>query len=300
MQATTVPLFIKARVAEDHRAIAIAGALICQTLPGAALALFGGVVADRVERRRILVRTYFVASLVSLTYVALAGTGARVIGPCSSSRRSSAVRERSPILRARVWCRKILHPSQIQNGAIFGTMAFMATLQFIGPSVGGIVADGAGLTWAFATEVAMLLTAAVLFFAYRHGHAGSHGKERHPRPRRRAALRPRRPSPGGGSWRSERSRGVLDGPFAVTVVLIVNDVMDASDKFVGFFWGSFGGGNLVGSIILAVVRIRSRGLLVCCSVLFGGVIFTVYGLSEWLPSRWLCSSSWGSRPGNLH
>ncbi|MEP7214711.1 MAG: MFS transporter [Anaerolineaceae bacterium] len=58
IQAVTVPLFIRDRVSENHRPLAIAAALICQTLPGAALALFGGVVADRVERRRILVRSY--------------------------------------------------------------------------------------------------------------------------------------------------------------------------------------------------------------------------------------------------
>lgn len=283
IQATTVPLFIKARVAEDHRAVAIAGALICQTLPGAALALFGGVVADRVERRRILVRTYFVASLVSLTYVALAGTGARVIWPVFflSAFVGSAGAFTNPARQAMV--PQILHPSQIQNGAIFGTMAFMATLQFIGPSVGGVVADGPGLTWAFAVEVAMLLTAAVLF---------SRIATDMPVPTGKSVVRDL-----GDGLRYVRAAphlaGILAlgtipgvfliGPFAVTVVLVVNDIMGASDKFVGFFWGCFGGGIFLGSIILAVVRIRSRGLLVCASVLFGGIIFTVYGFSEWLP-----------------
>ena len=36
IQAVTVPLYIRDRVAEDHRAVAIAAALICQTLPVAA------------------------------------------------------------------------------------------------------------------------------------------------------------------------------------------------------------------------------------------------------------------------
>jgi hypothetical protein len=42
-------------------------------------------------------------------------------------------------------------------------MAFMATLQFGGPSLGGVLADGVGLTAAFATEVLMLAVAALLF-----------------------------------------------------------------------------------------------------------------------------------------
>ncbi|HNM77277.1 MAG TPA: MFS transporter, partial [Tepidiformaceae bacterium] len=46
IQAVTVPLFIRDRVADDQRATLIAAALICQTIPGALFALIGGVVAD--------------------------------------------------------------------------------------------------------------------------------------------------------------------------------------------------------------------------------------------------------------
>jgi hypothetical protein len=75
IQAVTVPLFVRDRVSDDNRGLAIAFALICTTAPGAVLALLGGVIADRVERRRILVRTYTVAALVSLAYVVLSGIG---------------------------------------------------------------------------------------------------------------------------------------------------------------------------------------------------------------------------------
>ena len=66
IQAVTVPLFVRDRVSDDHRALAIAAVLVCQNAPAALFALVGGVVADRVERRRILVRTYGVAALVSV------------------------------------------------------------------------------------------------------------------------------------------------------------------------------------------------------------------------------------------
>ena len=164
IQSVTVPLYIKDRVAEDHRATAIAAALICQTLPGAVLALLGGVIADRVERRRILVRTYFVAAAVSLVYVALAGSGARFIWPVFflAAVVGSAGAFTNPARQSMM--PQLLAQSQLQNGAIFGTMAFMATLQFGGPAIGGILADGAGLTLAFSVEVAALAVAALLFW----------------------------------------------------------------------------------------------------------------------------------------
>ena len=67
IQSVTVPLFIRDRVAFDDRALASAAALVSSTVPAALLSLFGGALADRVERRRILVRTYGVATAVSTT-----------------------------------------------------------------------------------------------------------------------------------------------------------------------------------------------------------------------------------------
>lgn len=283
IQAVTVPLFIRDRVSEDTRATAIAAALICQTVPGAFFALFGGVVADRVERRRILVRTYSVAAAVSLVYVALAGADVEIIWPVFilSAVVGSAGAFSNPARSSMM--PQILHQSQIQNGAIFGTMAFMATLQFGGPAVGGILADGPGLTVAFAIEVAALVLAALLF----------------------SLIATDVPVPTGKSvgrdlveglryvWHNPSLLGILAlgtvpgmllmGPFAVTVVLIVEDVFEASDRYVGFFWGAMGAGILTGSVAMSIIRVRRRGMLVAFSLVGGGVFWLLYGLSSSLP-----------------
>lgn len=283
IQAVTVPLFIRDRVSEDARATAIAAALICQTVPGAFFALFGGVVADRVERRRILVRTYSVAAAVSLVYVALAGADVEIIWPVFilSAVVGSAGAFSNPARSSMM--PQILHQSQIQNGAIFGTMAFMATLQFGGPAVGGILADGPGLTVAFAIEVAALVLAALLF----------------------SLIATDVPVPTGKSvgrdlveglryvWHNSSLLGILAlgtvpgmllmGPFAVTVVLIVEDVFEASDRYVGFFWGAMGAGILTGSVAMSIIRVRRRGMLVAFSLVGGGVFWLLYGLSSSLP-----------------
>ena len=79
--SVTLPLFLRDRVADDARALAIAGALVATTLPGVALSLIGGAVADRIERRRILATTYTLALICSLVYVALASLDVRAIWP---------------------------------------------------------------------------------------------------------------------------------------------------------------------------------------------------------------------------
>jgi len=283
IQAVTVPLFIRDRVTDDQRALAIAAALICQTVPGAALALFGGVLADRMERRRILVRTYTVAAIVSLVYVALAGADTQVIWPVFilSAIVGSAGAFTNPARQAMV--PQIVQQNQLQNAAIFGTMAFMATLQFGGPTVGGVLSDEFGLTTAFSVEVAALALAALLF----------------------GRIATDAPIPTGKSVRQDLVQGLryvrsnnsllgilllgtvpgvlLIGPFAVVVVLMVEDVFEASDKFVGLLWGSLGAGILLGSVIMSARRWPRRGLLLASSLVGGGTFWLLFGLSSSLP-----------------
>lgn len=288
IQAVTVPLFIRDRVAEDQRAAAIAAALICQTLPGAALALLGGVVADRVERRRVLVRTYLVAAAVSLVYVALAGLEVRAVWPVFllAAIVGSAGAFTNPARQAMM--PQILAQPQIQNGAIFGTLAFMATLQFGGPTFGGLAADFLGLTAAFGAEVVLLALAALLFWR----------------------IATDRPVPTGRSVRADLAEGLryvrreptllgilalgtvpgvlIMGPFAVTIVLMVEDEFRAADRWVGLLWGAFGAGIVAGSLLLSAVRVRRRGLLLASSLVFGPAFTLAYGLAPNLGVAMAC------------
>jgi MFS family permease len=280
IQAVSVPLFIRDRVGQGERAPAIAAALVAQTLPGALLALLGGVVADRVERRRILVRTYAVATLVSFFYVLLAAADVRAIWPVFplaalvGSAGAFTNPARSSLLPA------LVSRAQLQNGVILGTMGFMATLQFLGPTLAGVVVDARGLTAAFALEVALLAVAAAAF----------------------SGIRAPQPPPSGRDVLGDladglryvagqpRLRGLLAlsgvpgvffvGPFAVTLPLLVPDVFGASDKWVGLLWGCFGAGVFLGSLLLTFRPLPRRGLAVCLSNLLGGIVMLLYGRSE--------------------
>ena len=285
IQAVTVPLFVRDRVSLDSRSIAIAAALIAQTLPGALLALVGGTIADRVERRRILVRTYAVAAAISTCYVLLCVADVRRIWPVFplAAIVGAAGAFTNPARQSLL--PHIVSGAQLQNGVILGTMAFLATMQFLGPTLGGYLADLAGLTVAFAAEVALLALAAATFSGVR------------------AEVPPR----AGGSVlgdlveglryvRAEpHIRGLLllgavpgvlfVGPFSVTVALIAPDVLHASDRWVGILWGCFGAGVTLGSLLLTWRPLPRRGLAVCLSNLCGGLVLVAYGSSD---TRALC------------
>lgn len=288
-----MPLFVRDRVDLDARALAIAGALIAQTLPAALLALVGGAVADRVERRRILVRTYAVAAAVSLGYVALCVAGARAVWPVFplAAIVGAAGAFTNPA-RASLLPQLVERP-QLQNGVILGTMGFMAALQFLGPSVAGLVVDGAGLAVAFGLEVALLGVAAAAFAGLRTPPVLPSGRDvlgdladglryvaGHPvlRSLLLLALVP----------------GVFFvGPFAVTIALVVPDVLGASDKWVGLLWGCFGGGVFAGSVALTLRPLPRRGLAVCIANTIGGGVLVVYGASTSLPLSAAALVVWG-------
>jgi MFS family permease len=280
IQTVTVPLFIRGRVALDARAIAIAGALIAQTLPGALLTLLGGAIADRVERRRILVRTYSIVALTSIAYVVLAVTDFRLVWPVYllAAVVGSAFAFTNPARQSML--RLLVTPEQLQNGVILGTTGYMATFQFLGPSIGGLVADAAGLVPAFALEVVLLAAAAATF--------GTIGTDV--------------PTPSGRSILGDLMDGLryvrsdpailsllllsttiglfFIGPFGVTVAILVPDVLHASDKWVGLLTGCFGGGVLIGSMLLTLLKLPRRGIAVGATTLVGGFLSIAYGLSS--------------------
>jgi MFS family permease len=287
IQAVTVPLFLRDRVEGDARALAIAAALVAQTLPGALLALVGGAVADRVERRRILVRTYGVAAAVSSAYVALAGLDVRTIWPvlplaavvgAASAFTNPARQSLLPALVSR---------AQLQNGVILGTMGFMAALQFLGPTLGGVIADARGLAPAFALEVLLLALAAATFSTIPSDVPPASGRRvlgdladgvrsvaRNPTLRALLLL-------------STLPGLLFIGPFSVTIAILVPDVFHAGDKWVGLLWACFGTGVFAGSLFLTLRPLPRRGLALCATQLSGGLLLVLYGLSETL---WLSAA----------
>lgn len=293
IQVVTVPLFVRDRVAEDDRALAISFALISVSVPLAVLLLVGGVVADRVERRKIMTRVYSFAAVASVAYVVLSGFDVRVIWPVFllGALIGSCDAFGQPARMSMV--PQLVPQAQLQNGFILGTVAFMAAFQFLGPAAGGILADYASLTVAFSAEVVFLMLGA--FLAWQ--------------------IPMDKPVPTGKTIRADLADGIgyvrrspallgllfmqilpglfLIGPFRTTAVLLVEDVLKESDKWVGFLSGGFGVGVLSGSVLMTLLKFKHRGLILCLSPITGGIIFILYGVSEVALVSFIILIGWG-------
>ncbi|MEX2238755.1 MAG: MFS transporter [Dehalococcoidia bacterium] len=293
IQLVTVPLFVRDRVDPDYRAIALAGALICQTLPAAFLVLIGGVVADRVERRSILVRTYGAAALVSTAYVFLVASDVRSIWPVFPLAAIVGAANAFTQPARQAMMPAMLAPSQLQNGIILGTVAFMAAFQFGGPGLAGITADGVGLEFAFGLEVVFLAVGAFLYSRISTDIPPRTGRsirvdlaEGMSYARRNVAIL--------GLLLISALPGIFFiAPFNVTLVLIVEDVLHEADRYVGLLTASFGLGVVLGSLAMTLGRLPRRGWLLLGSSITGGLILVAYGLSESLPVTMAVLFVWG-------
>ena len=293
IQIVTIPLFIRDRVGADHRELIIAAALIAQTVPAALLMLLGGVAADRFSRNRIMIRVWMTASLVSVTYVFLTAAGFHHIWPVFILGAVVGSLDAFGQPARQSMAPQILPREQIQNGFILNTVAFMSAFQFLGPTIGGFLADFFNLSVAFSAEVIFLLIGALLA----------------------TRVRAPKPEPTGKSVFADLGDGLayvahrktiiallmlqllpgllLIGPFRVTAVGMVEDVLHASDRYVGLLSGFFGAGVILGSVALTFVRIRRRGLLLCAAPIFGGAVLLAYGLSEQLALSLALMLPWG-------
>jgi MFS family permease len=155
------------------------------------------------------------------------------------------------------------------------------------------MADLAGLTPAFALEVLLLIAAALVF----------------------STIATDRPVPSGASVFSDLKAGMqyvwgkpaifallclgtvpgvfFIAPFMVTIPLVVPDLLERSDKWVGILSGCFGSGVVFGSILLAARPIPRRGLAIIVATISGGVVLGIYGLSDHVALSAVALFVWG-------
>ncbi|WBL35245.1 hypothetical protein O0235_10650 [Tepidiforma flava] len=82
---------------------------------------------------------------------------------------------------------------------------------------------------------------------------------------------------------------LIMGPFAVTIVLMVEDEFRAADRWVGLLWGAFGAGIVAGSLLLSAVRVAAARTAAGELAGVDGPAFTLaYGLAPNLGVAMAC------------
>lgn len=158
VQIVTVPTYVLDRT--DTRFL-VALAVLCQTVPTAVFTLVGGAAADRFGRGRILRVTITVATLTSLLYILLSLADTAAVWPVFviAAAVGATGAFQNPARQSLI--NRLAPGTRLQNGVIWGTLAFMTGQSFLGPALAGFTIAAFGLTAGFALEVLLLIGAGV-------------------------------------------------------------------------------------------------------------------------------------------
>jgi MFS family permease len=146
MQDSALPWLV---LQQTHSAFLVGLLVFCRYGPLGALGLYGGVVADRLDNRRVLVLTQTVAMVVAVCLSVLAFTHRTPVWAiCALALVGGlALAFDNPSKYALIY--QLVGPKEIAN-AISLNLSIQNAARVVGPAIGGVVIAAAGVGWCFA------------------------------------------------------------------------------------------------------------------------------------------------------
>jgi MFS family permease len=281
MQIITGPLLMY-RLTESRALLGLVA--LISAFPMIFVSIFGGVIADRVQKRRIIIAGLAGSAIVSLG-IAIALTmgviskensgswGILLVGMlCMGSLMGFMM----PALQALV--AEIVAMEELMNAVAFNTMG-MNILTVAAPSVAGAVIDSLGFDAVYYAMAGLYICSGVFIFSIRGG---------------------RQPLGGSGNVLLEIQKGfqymqrnsmimtvllfslvatALSMPYQQLLPIYTDDILMVSATEQGILMSTAGVGALVGSIILTALPNKKRGLMLIGSGLIAGAALVVFSFS---------------------
>jgi MFS family permease len=279
----TVPSFVLART--DVRFF-VALAVLCQTVPTALFTLVGGAAADRFGRTRVLMVSLIVTTVASFGFVAVAVAGVQPLWPvlAIAAVLGAAAAFQNPARQSLI--NRLAPGTRLQNGVIWGTLAFIGGQSFLGPAVGGLAVARFGLTAGFVIEALLLVAALVCLTRMGPVQEAGGGVSGSLFGQIAAGLRYVRATP--RVWQV-LTLGMVPGLCFIGVAQAANPIF-ATDTFgagpagIGLLSAGMGIGTLAGSSLLVRWGPRGgRGRWFLWALPVGGLAYVLVGLAPSLP-----------------
>jgi len=261
---------------------------LVELVPLVVVALLGGTLADRMDRRRLLLVSQVVQTGTSLCLVIGAAAGSPPVGVLYliAAVASGASAVDRPTRAAMVPA--LVGPERLRSAISFN-YGLVQVAMVVGPAMGGIIIAAGGLTWAYAVDVATFLAMIADVWAIASP----------PRP----AVEP------GASFLSAVRDGIrfagrsgeLMGSFAIDILAmtfgmpralfpaLALTVYDAGPEGVGILYAAVSAGAVVAAFSTGwMIHARRLGRIVVFAVLVWGVGIACLGLTSELWVGALC------------
>ncbi|MGD0554825.1 MAG: MFS transporter [Streptosporangiaceae bacterium] len=261
-----------------HSSLDVGLVSLAQLFPLIAGALMGGVLADSVDRRKLLLIAQALTALCSVGLAVNADTGTALwplfFLPAVAAAFAAATESGLSAVLPNLVTRSEVASANAMFQAIFQLG------QVAGPAVAGLLLAGAGVRFVYWMDVATMAASIVATFLI--GPQVPVGGTEHP--------------PGLRSLRYLKGQRVLQGAFLIDINAMVfgmpravfpalaSTVFGGGARTLGFLYAAPGAGALIGAVTTGWVgRVRRQGRAVILAVLVWGAAITCFGLVHWLP-----------------
>jgi MFS family permease len=255
---------------------------LCRLAPILVFTLIGGVVADRVERRRLMFTTQTVAMLLALTLAVLVSTGVVQLWMVLiiAAGRGVMMSFNQPARQSLI---SELVPADDLMNAVALNSATLNLTRVMGPVIGGVLIVSVGVAGAFYLNAASFL--AVLYGLSRMRFGERRGKPRG------SVLQDL-----AGGVRYLRDRPALRTlvvlalvpmvfgmPYMTMLTVFAKDVLAVGGGGLGLLTACSGVGAVIGALFVASLRNSThRGRLMLAGLVLFGLALFAFAVSPWL------------------
>jgi MFS family permease len=297
MQSAAILWHVSLLVPDDQKGLALGAVGLVRVLPTVGFSLFGGVIADALNRRKVMLLTQAAMTLFAglLALLTLQGTAtlwqlytltglAAAAGAVDNPARQSLF----PTLVPR---------EHLPNAISLNTIMFEVAA-VLGPTIGGLLIASTDLGWVYVVNAASFLAVIASLLLMRNVPAHAPG-------RRQQGLSLGAAMEGLRFTFREpliRSTMVLDffaNFFASAIALLpifAQDILSVGAQGYGWLYAAPSIGALLTSLVMVRVvdRIEHRGRLLLWSIALYAVVTIVFGLSRSFWLTFLCLAIFGA------
>lgn len=279
-----------------HSAFAVGALGLVQVVPLISVALVAGTLADRIDRRRLLIVTQLLLGACSLLLALGAALGDPplaalylIVGLAAAF---SAIDQ--PTRTAVV--PNLVSPERLA-GALSLNIALFTASMVAGPALGGLVLARFGLTTAYLVDVATFAAAlAAVALLPAQPPRGARVESRLRAIARGLRFVRRQPAIL-GSFAMDLGAMIFGLPRAVFPVLAVT-LFRSGPSGLGFLYAAPGAGALLAALATGwVSRVRRQGRIIVAAIAVWGVAITAFGLADSLPVGLLLLAVAGAADG---
>jgi MFS family permease len=271
-----------------HSPIAVGALAFCRFIPFTIFGLVAGVVADRIDNRKLVITTQTISMVFSIVFATLVLTGSAVLWVVYllAALSSTAIVFDAPGRHALTF--QMVGRDELPNAVALNASLFNAS-RVVGPAVAGVLIAAFGVGICFAIN-------AVTFLAVLAGLLMMRPEELVPVERSGEPPTMMKGIGEGFAWmrRSPEARLVLaivtivstvGFNFHVILPLLASDTLHTGPRVFGILSAAFGGGALVGALLSASFGRASWKILVVGT---GGFSLSLLALAP-LTSVWACA-----------